>query len=66
MYVYINILIQESQSKIIEANKHPQTMKEEIPKLKPAEKRRTTKVRDKPFEIQNIAQNLMSQSACLY
>lgn len=37
--------LKQVDNKPIDANKNPQPLKEEIPRLKPAEKRRTSKVR---------------------
>lgn len=46
MLIYKYIPTQQVESKKIEANNNPQAIKEEIPKLKPADKRRIPKVRD--------------------
>lgn len=44
--VYKYIPTQQVESKNVEGNNNPQSIKEEIPKLKPAEKRRVSKVSD--------------------
>ncbi|EDW50927.1 GM26811 [Drosophila sechellia] len=40
--------LEQVDNKPIDANKNPQPLKEEIPRLKPAEKRRTSKVLEEP------------------